>query len=144
MINALHSRSWAKYGDSPSVVMSQTGGRQGCKLGSILFNATYSLALGEVHARLREAGILLRLECHRAPFWGNCSLGKAVSKEYVVDATFVDDECIVLFARCPRKLRDAISLLLEVLVGTVAKFQMLINWFKDNWRTSDYQRHFKR
>ena len=23
-------------------------------------------------------------------------------------------------------------------------FQMLINWFKDNWRTHDYQRHFKR
>ena len=25
-----------------------------------------------------------------------------------------------------------------------APFQMLINWFKDNWRTHDYQRHFKR
>ena len=23
-------------------------------------------------------------------------------------------------------------------------FQMLINWFKDNWRTSDYQRQLKR
>jgi len=23
-------------------------------------------------------------------------------------------------------------------------FQMLINWFKDNWKTHEYQRHFKR
>ena len=23
-------------------------------------------------------------------------------------------------------------------------FQHLINWFKDNWRTTEYQKHYKR
>lgn len=27
---------------------------------------------------------------------------------------------------------------------TLVPFQCLINWFKDNWRSTDYQRHFRR
>ena len=39
MFNALHTRSWAVYGSLESIVISNKGGRQGCKMGGVLFGA---------------------------------------------------------------------------------------------------------
>ena len=52
------TKSWAQFGDHPEVVVTQTGGRQGCQLGSIIFNATYAIAILEVHKRLSEQNLV--------------------------------------------------------------------------------------
>ena len=62
MLNALHAGSWMRY-DDVDPVMSVTGGRQGCKLGGIVFGAIYAQAIKRVRARLFDAGLHLRLSC---------------------------------------------------------------------------------
>ena len=57
LMNALHTKAWACYGDLPSVIISRRGGRQGCILGGTIFNGVYSVAMKEVRLRLREKGI---------------------------------------------------------------------------------------
>ena len=46
----------------------------------------------------------------------------------IVDATFVDDEAIVLMANSPRALRVAIDVLLHVISITFQLFHLGINW----------------
>eukprot|EP00973_Karenia_brevis_P085560 11870192-Karenia_brevis.AAC.1 len=70
MINSLHTNAWFKVGDLPSVVVTSTGGRQGCRLGGIIFNGVYERALAQVRHKLREAGITLKLSFDpQPPFW---------------------------------------------------------------------------
>ena len=45
LVNGLHSKAWARYGECDSYIVSSKGGRQGCKLGGMVFNAAYALAL---------------------------------------------------------------------------------------------------
>ena len=71
LVNGLHSKAWACYGACDSYIVSTTGGRQGCKLGGIVFNAAYALALRVLHDRLADANIVLRLKYRRGPFWAN-------------------------------------------------------------------------
>ena len=68
-------------------------------MGSIIFNATYAEALGEVHTRLRDAGVALRLSFRDCPCWATVVFGEPVSEEFSLDATFVDDECIVIMSK---------------------------------------------
>ena len=49
MLNTLHAGSWMRYDDADPV-MSVTGGRQGCKLGGIVFGAIYAQAIKRVMA----------------------------------------------------------------------------------------------
>ena len=45
MINTLHSESWFRYGDARGVAHTRMGGRQGCKLGAVIFNVLYAEAM---------------------------------------------------------------------------------------------------
>ena len=124
LICGLHSKAWASYGESTSYIVTSTGGRQGCKLGAIIFNAAYSLALSVLHARLRAASITLRLRRYDAPFW---SQDAAADSEYVeediIDAAFVDDEAIILTASSPKALMKAVRILLDILPDTFQRFR---------------------
>ena len=48
--------------------------------------------------------------------------------EDVIDAAFVDDECLVLLATSPRVLDAAIQVLLRILVTTFANLHLEINF----------------
>ena len=110
---ALHTKSWAQYGDHPEVVLTQTGGRQGCQLGSIILNSTYAIAILYVHRQLTEKGLVFRCALRDGPFWASAELGAVSEHVTVIDATFVDGECLVLMTASPHDLQHAVESLLE-------------------------------
>ena len=133
LINSLHTNSWLKYSDLDTVIVSNRGGRQGCKLGGHIFILIYSKALLSLRRRLLAKGIVLRLgKEDQKPFW--VSSAKAVDQETpgddVVEATFVDDECLMLCAKSPKRLDEAASFMFDQLVYMFSKFGFVINWSK--------------
>ena len=136
IINSLHTRAWSRYGNLESVVQSVVGGRQGCKLGGLVFAATHGRVMKEVRSRMSESDIVLKLFhkpddavwdagepdklAHEAPDeW------QAVES---VEAAFVDDEAFVLMAPTCKKLDDAIDIVTEIVTSTFHKYGLTINW----------------
>jgi hypothetical protein len=130
LIKNLHSRSWFSYGDLDSAITVRVGGRQGCKFGATIFNSAYSLALVMLRDDLLDAGVALRLKCGSTEFWNGQSsdAGDAEDDTPIVDAAFVDDECIMLTASSPRALDIAINTLLKVIVRVYSILRLEINW----------------
>jgi hypothetical protein len=139
-INALHCGAWFRYGTRRSVISSPTGARQGCKLGGIIFGAAYMRALREVRARLSQSGIVLKIRFDpSSPMWSDIAgtihcdnEGRAddegeVTKE-AIEATFVDDEALVIIAPSPAKLDIAIDKLLSIISEVFEAFALTINW----------------
>lgn len=71
MVNALHTLRWAKYGSLSSCVIGVRGGRQGCKLGGVLFNTIFSEAMSQVRSKLSASGISKRSCRKEYLFWGS-------------------------------------------------------------------------
>ena len=128
LLCSLHSKSTARYGDHEEVIVTSAGGRQGCKVGSVIFNTTYAVAIPELQKRLCDPRVVLRLSLREGPFWATAQLGQTVSIENVLDATFVDDECLIFLARLPRVLSRNIETVIAIPVDIFATFQMQINW----------------
>ena len=59
--------------------------------------------------RLREAGVTLRVRVPTGAFWQAAPADAMSECEHVIDATFVDDEAIVLVAESPGTLDRHIS-----------------------------------
>ena len=59
LIKSLHTNAWFAVNGTSHVVVTSTGGRQGCKHGGTVFCAAYEEAFARVHSRLRERGIAL-------------------------------------------------------------------------------------
>lgn len=131
LINAIRTHTWFKYGSLESVVSFATGGRQGCKLGGVLFNAVYAQALGIVRERLRNAKIVLVVKSKTdMPFWAHCPEQYKTQDHEVVEATFVDDEALALVASSPKALDKAIGMLLEIVTEVFEQFLLKISWKK--------------
>ena len=122
-------KTGAKYADVDERVVSETGGRQGCQLGCILFNSSYALALKILHDRLRERGVMLRLPCAAGPCWSPPAADVAPLALGVnaLDAAFTDDECLVLVSASAKLFRDSIDILLESLVTSFTSLRLEIN-----------------
>ena len=88
----MHDGAWMKVRGGSRYITSETGGRQGCKLGATMFNAGYAVALDMMHWRLAKDGITLRLAVPgEGAFFGDSSTSSPDITD-VIDATFVDDE----------------------------------------------------
>ena len=61
LIAALHSRSWFRHGECPSVAETRQGGRQRCKLGNTIFNVLYAKTLVRLRNKLLDEDVLLDL-----------------------------------------------------------------------------------
>ena len=86
---------------------------------------------------MRKAGIFITLGYDGpSPFWGqdkgwdgNVHDNHSHSHiEKLADATFVDDQAIVLLAKTPKKLDSAISATLHIIVEVFRKFCLVVNW----------------
>ena len=130
MTRAMHDGAWFTVRSGTRCITSETGGRQGCKLGSTIFNSGYAVALDMLHWRLAQQGITLRLKLPKSgAFWGCCSDEDADQKD-IIDATFVDDECIVILGTTPRVLVRAIDSLLEITTTVFRLLHLEINFSK--------------
>jgi hypothetical protein len=131
LVRGLHTKAWFRVGDNESVVVTATGGRQGCKLGGIIFISVYEQALEQVRQRLRTAGIVLVLKGAGAePFWSSDDGTWDTSDTPVVEVTYVDDEAAVVVAPSPAALDIAIDILLRSYVEVFSDYGLVINWHK--------------
>ena len=129
LVRELHTKSWFQYQGCNTYVATMTGGRQGCKLGGIVFNSAYALVLIALRSKLTSSGITLRVKRRDGPFW-DTSTPLAHDAEDVVDVAFVDDLCVVLFATSPKQLWCATMALLQVTTELFNFFRLFINWNK--------------
>ena len=131
LVRGLHTKAWFRVGDNESVVVTSTGGRQGCKLGGIIFNSVYEQALEQVRQRLRSAGVVLVLKVAGSePFWASDDGTWDTSDAPVVEVTYVDDEAAVVVSRSPAALDTAIEILLQSYVDVFSDYGLVINWQK--------------
>eukprot|EP00973_Karenia_brevis_P016865 2311581-Karenia_brevis.AAC.1 len=80
IINSLHTGSWFALKGSQRFLVSRAGGRQGCKLGAIMFNIIYAAALNKVRAKLAEAGIGLHMKRRVGDaFWSSDGVDTSVN-----------------------------------------------------------------
>ena len=133
LINSLHTNSWFRYSDLDTIVVSNRGGRQGCKMGGHIFIMIYSKALHALRRRLLDQGIVLKLSKNDdMPFWssGASRAAQEAPGDEIVEATFVDDECLMICASSPKRLDAAANFMLTHLVNVFNKFGFISNWSK--------------
>jgi hypothetical protein len=132
LARSLHTSAWFQLPGDTQLIVTRSGGRQGCKLGAMLFNLIYSVALRRITAELAEQGIVLRITATgTGPFWGGaCSNWHWGGNDGTpfVEITYVDDEAMMLAARSPAMLVVAYNMLLRTLCDTFAEFGFVINW----------------
>ena len=127
LINSLHTHSWFCYDDLETVISTYTGGRQGCKLGGTMFNSVYAQALLMCRELLKSEGIVLTVKASSS-FWATDHNESGPGHHDILDATFVDDQCVILVASSPECLDRAIKILLRVIVNVFSVFALDINW----------------
>ena len=134
-VNSLHTSSWFLTPGSSRYVVTYSGGRQGCKLGALVFNLIYSLALRSLRTKLLAAGVIL----HIRPCTSQASFFEASVPTFghdvaagvpIVEATYVDDEAVFLSSHSPASLVFAMHTLINELVSTFTAFCLRINWSK--------------
>ena len=64
LFNSVHHGSWFKLINDTKYLVSKSGGRQGCKLGALVFNLIYSQALKRVRRALATEDVILRVRTH--------------------------------------------------------------------------------
>ena len=126
MLRTLHEHAWFQVRGSSQAIRSKTGGRQGCKVGSHVFNAGYCVALGLLDTQLAARGLAFRVVEPGGPFW-QTPCGEGADGRPVIAATFVDDLGI---ARLPVHLDAAIAQLMTILTTTFGQCHLAINWSK--------------
>lgn len=125
----LHDRAWFAVEGAERVVVTTTGGRQGCKLGGLIFCCVYEEALAAIRSGLKKAGIALVLKTAKGiPFWTSAENGDAVN--LTVEVTYVDDEAIAIVTRSSTQLRKAIGTVINLYAKVFAEFGLRINWKK--------------
>ena len=77
-----------------------------------------------------EAGIALRARQPGPNLWCEKATEDFESDDgqRIIDATFADDECVMLAAKSPRLLDNAVVIFLRLLVTTFQKTKLDINW----------------
>lgn len=147
LIASLHSGAWFVVGrdgdmDTKPAIVTSRGGRQGCRLGAIVFNWIYAKCLKELRIELERAGVVLHLEGFpKAPPWAESSSAQPAAapppgdrghdrpeRVPVVEATYVDDEAVYLTASSPKALSIAIEILFRLLQDAFAKYAFKVNW----------------
>ena len=127
LINALHSGAWFQYGECKDYVLTTLGGRQGCKLGGLVFNGVYAIPLRMLEDELKEQGIALRVRRSRDIFSARAG-ADLTSAQDILDVAFVDDLAVVIFARSPRILMESTQRLVRILVRLCSLFKFVVNW----------------
>ena len=139
LLAGMHQGAWFRMdGPEADFILTARGGRQGCRLGGLVFNMIYARALRRMREKLAEKGVTNKLAFRAAaPFWANPGskvLGKneAGTPEDDVaelcDTTFVDDEAVYLVNASPIQLCLDLGTVLDVVETTFAESGFQINW----------------
>ena len=129
LVRGLHSMAWFQVEGRLSVVATATGGRQGCKLGGVIFAICYEQALAMMRTDLVAAGIAVQFKySSSAPFWSPADAAARHTTDPLVEVTFVDDEAVGIVASSPATLDKAIDVIVASLRAAFTAFNLNINW----------------
>ena len=127
LLRNLHAGAWFKVADLETAISSRLGGRQGCKVGALIFNSIYSESIRELHGAMDRLGMSLWLPQATAAFWGEAP--ELCSAEIPVrDCTFVDDECIFVVKRTACQVQHCAPALIRILSTVFNSFGLNLNW----------------
>ena len=128
LLRSLHTNAWMRLTADSDYLCTRRGGRQGCRVGSIVFNLIYAIALHELRNELKEKGVLLRLPvASGAAPWDDPS-GSAENPAEPFDAAFVDDETVCVVAHSAMALDSKISTTVDAVVKIFGKYGVKVNW----------------
>ena len=100
MVNGLHSKAWFQVPGHNEKCMTTTGGRQGCVLGGLVFNAAFSVAMAIVRFMLTEMGCDTVLPGCGNACWSAPGPEVITKSESIIDTAFVDDT-VYMFSTKP-------------------------------------------
>ena len=126
LLNDLHHNSWIQYGDLQSIIVTAKGGRQSCKVGSLVFNTAYSAAVQLLKERLLQSGVRLRVHASPEAFWSSSE--RCNDECDVIDVAFVDDLCLMVMSVSAAGLSKDIRHAVEALASIFDDFGLAINW----------------
>ena len=146
VVTSLHHGSWFTVGregdpDTKPALVTARGGRQGCRLGAIVFNWIYAKSLKELRKDMHHEDIVFHLAGSTdTPFWTDdaCShvasstevASNDVETRPVVEATYVDDEALYMSTNTPKQMQAALVKLLVLVGHTLRRYGFVINWSK--------------
>ena len=121
LIQSLHQGAWFQLLGSDRYIVPKIGGRQGCKLGRVVLNMIYSIAIHELAESMRELGVVLTLDQTDESFWGSVASIDAAPVDSVKrdrvhcisHVEFVDDAALLMRAQSPAKLLEALPCVLS-------------------------------
>ena len=125
-----HGCVFADWGiDMDTAITVRVGGRQGCKFGATIFNSAYSIALFAIRDELMKANIALRLHSSKEDFWAQIGENERCGQPEtaIINATFVDDECVMVAAVSACLLDKAIDAMLSILTRIYRLQRLEIN-----------------
>ena len=137
MLRDFHHGSWFSVeSDLPKhdnlVISTSIGARQGCAVGSMVFNAIYEIALHDVRQKLRDLGITKSIPFHAdAPPWHVHDDNPATDDEAAIaeacDVEFVDDVVFMLSSASADGLFLDLGRAIDVIIGTFQTFGLEVN-----------------
>ena len=111
-----------------SYIVTMRGCGQMCRLGTIMFNATYAMALRGTHACLLESGIVSFVRETIGPLLYAHAPMESHPSVPSIDVAFVDDEAVVLISSNALALQRSLFILLGILSCILAQLRLEINW----------------
>ena len=137
VIRSLHSFAWYKVEGLESYIVSKTGGRQGCKLGGVVFNISYALGLSRLRGFLQQRGATIRYDSsysHGTLIVSDIRVGETTplnkDDHAVSEITYVDDEAVLIASKSATSLVRLIPIIAEGLYDSLAPLGHSINWGK--------------
>ena len=135
LVSSLHDGAWFRLPRDDQLVVSVSGGRQGCKLGALIFNLIYSVALERVRKQAVVLGATLRLKVASSrPFWSAAPPARVVTElgapfdHELFEVTYVDDEAIKIVASSPRVLCELVPVFMQAPASIFSYFGFKVNW----------------
>ena len=126
LIAALHSGSWFRHGECPSVAETRQSGKQGCKLGKTIFNVLHAEALERLQNKLLDEGFVARVVFPSQPV--DPENVDTVSVVPIIDIVYVDDLTMLIVAASPASTQHALDTLLISLFQLFTPLGLVINW----------------
>jgi hypothetical protein len=130
LVAGLHTRAWFSFEGTSKVVASTTGGRQGCKLGSLVFCAVYDRALREVRELISEEDIACQLQLAESSAFWEAPPPNTPGEAMQAEVTYVDDEALAVVATTAKRLRVTMQKVVAAYSRVFRSFGLEINWKK--------------
>ena len=139
LMRSLHSAAWFQVGaESATPVVTKRGGRQGCKLGPLVFNMGYELPLDIIRRKLSEAGYGVHISGGESCPWAPSaaavlhfsSAPDRWSGRPLIDVVYVDDVGFIVMCATPYQMHKATPTILATIADTFDMFGMELNYKK--------------